>query len=540
MATPSTELRAFGPLEILDGALLVVRRGGGERALRAWAAAVPLLLTAAAVYYLERVEGVRSLRPLFALLLVLGFWLRSYALSRVAHGYALAIRPSLPVVAPLPRAVDVVGTASVVALGLIVWLWPLAAMALLSPLAVAAVLPFLALRGAVAPSWLARASCARERGLHAFGQAFDDTAGMRGAFLIVEMLALFGAIGLFGNLYALLSFVLLLGHSMLGLDVAFVSSFLSPDNAFVLLLLSALVLVLLEPLRAAISAQAFVDARSRRDGADLHAAVDAAIAQSGERKRRNADSLPPGAAALILVGCALGAGMAASAAAQTGAAETVDAPESRPRESAADAHAREQIAEILARKEFREFAERDDHFLSDLIERLLTALAELGSEAERDTESTPVRLPALSPWVLMALAVIALCLIAVYAAAGRRTAAPPARRAAAPEQLPAASGPMSLIDEAALLAARGDMRGALRALYVATLLMLDRKQLIEYETWKTNGQYIRAMPQGEARRLFAAFTRVFDRTWYGHEPASAHDYEQCRALAERLGAEVGT
>jgi hypothetical protein len=327
---------------------------------------------------------------------------------------------------------------------------------------------------------------------------------------------------------------------MLGLDVAFVSSFLSPDNAFVLLLLSALVLVLLEPLRAGISAQAFVDARSRRDGADLHAAVDAAIAQSSERKRRNADSLPPGAAALILVACALALGTPASVQAQTAAPPTVDAPESGPLESAADAHAREEIAEILARKEFREFAERDDRFLSDLIEKLLNALAELGSSAERDTESTPVRLPALSPWVLMALAVVGLCLIAVYAAAGRRAAALPARRTAAEVQLPTTSGPMSLLDEAALLAARGDMRGALRALYVATLLMLDRRQLIEYETWKTNGQYIRAMPRGEARRLFAAFTHIFDRKWYGHEPASAQDYEQCRALAERLGAEVGT
>lgn len=541
MPTPSTELRAFGPLEILDGALLAVRRGGGERVLRAWAAALPLLITALAVYYLERVEGVRTLRPVFALLLVLGFWLRAYVLSRVARGYALAIRPTLPVVEPMPRAVDVVNTASVVGLGVVVWLWPLTAMALLSPLAVAAMLPFLALRGAVAPSWLARASCARERGPSAFGQAFDDTAGMRGAFLIVEMLTLFGAIGLFGNLYALLSFALLLGHSMLGIDVAFVSSFMSPDNTFVLLSLSGLVLVLIEPLRAALSAQAFVDARSRRDGADLHAAVDAAIAQSAERKRRSEGSLPPGAAALIFLACALGLLATSPLAAQPAARPpTVDAPEPEPHESVADAYAREQIAEIMARKEFREFAERDDRFLGELFEKLLQALAELGGDAERDAEASPVQLPELSPWVVMALAVIALCLIAVYAVQGRRPLSGGPRRAAAQPELPVTAGPLSLLDEAALLAARGDMRGALRALYVATLLMLDRKRLIEYETWKTNGQYIRAMPRGEARQLFAAFTRIFDRKWYGHEPATAHDYQQCRTLAERLGAEVGS
>lgn len=541
MATPSTELRAVGPLEILDGALLALRRGGGRRLLRAWAAGAPLALCVLAIYYLERVEGVRSLRAAFALLLVLAFWLRAFGLSRVARGYALAIRPSLPVASELPPAIDAICTASVVALGLSTWLWPLAAMALLSPLAVAAVLPFLALRGAVAPSWLARASCARERGAAGFGQAFDDTAGMRGAFLIVELLALFGAIGLFANLYALLSFGLLLGHSLLGLDVAFVSSFMSPDNTWVLLLLSALALVLLEPLRAAISAQAFVDARSRRDGADLHAAVDAAIAQSSERPRKR-ESLPPGAAALVLLACTLGA--AAPLHAQEAAPPpkpTVDAIEPAEGESPADDHAREQIAEILARQEFREFAERDDQFLSDLLEKLFKALSELGGEADQGADAPSVRLPDLSPWVLMALAVIALCLIAVYATSGsRRRAVPAARKTVAETQLPVAAGPISLLDEAAQLAARGDMRGALRALYVANLLMLDRKQLIEFESWKTNGMYIRAMPQGEVRLLFAAFTRIFDHKWYGHEPATPADYQECRRLAERIGSVVGT
>ena len=539
MATPSTELRASGPLEILDGALLAVRRGGGSRLLRAWGAGAPLALCVLAIYYLERVEGVRSLRPAFSLLLVLAFWLRAFGLSRVARGYALAIRPSLPVAAELPPAVDVLCSASVVGLGLWAWLWPLAAMALLSPLAVAGLLPFLALRGAVAPSWLARASCARERGLRAFGQAFDDTAGMRGAFLIVELLALFGAIGLFGNLFALLSFGLLLGHSMLGLDVAFVSSFMSPDNVWVLLLLSALALVLLEPLRAAISAQAFVDARSRRDGADLHAAVDAVIAQSSER-HRNRESSPPGAAALVLLACAAAVGAPVHAQEDARAAPTVDAVEHDPDENPADAHARGQIAEILSRQEFREFADRDDRFLSELIEKLFQALADLGADAGGDADAPAVRLPELSPWVLMGLAALALCLVALYVTSGRRRVVPPpARKTAAETQLPAA-GPISLLDEAAQLAARGDMRGALRALYVANLLMLDRKQLIEFESWKTNGMYIRAMPQGEVRQLFAAFTRIFDYTWYGHEPATVEDYQECRRLAERIGSVVGT
>ena len=78
----------------------------------------------------------------------------------------------------------------------------------------------------------------------------------------------------------------------------------------------------------------------------------------------------------------------------------------------------------------------------------------------------------------------------------------------------------------------------LRALYLATLASLDRGRLIEFEPSKTNWQYIRAMPRGEARKLFADFTVIFDRKWYGHEPANADDYAACRRLAEQIGTVV--
>ena len=196
------------PLELLDGAWLAVRRAALLRCCARWRAGAPLALLVLALYYFERVEGVRSLRPLFALLLVLGY---GVARAAAVRGGARATRSRSGRACPCRcrrRARSTCcSTAGVAGVGLWVWLWPLALLALLSPWAVAAVLPLLALRGAVAPSWLARARCARERGLAAFGQALDDTSGMRGAFLIVELLALFGMIGLFANLYALVSFV---------------------------------------------------------------------------------------------------------------------------------------------------------------------------------------------------------------------------------------------------------------------------------------------------------------------------------------------
>ncbi|MGD8863289.1 MAG: DUF4129 domain-containing protein [Myxococcales bacterium] len=522
-------LRAQGPLEMLDGALSAVRHGGGAQWSRAVLAGLPLYLLALGIFYLERVEGVRSLRPLFAAAAAGAFLYRGVALSRVSRAYALAIRPTLPVAVERPRAVDLATTAAVVTLGLWVWLWPLAALGMLSPYAIAGLWPFLSLRGGVAPSWLSRAACAPERGLRAFGQAFDDTGGMRGVFVVAELLVLLGTLALFSNLYALLSLGLLVAHSMLGLDVAFVATFLSSDNAFSLLGVAGATLLCFEPLRAALSAQAFVDARSRRDGADLHAAVDAAIASSQPRRTALASS-PPSAAALVFV--LLGGLLAANVArAEPVAARSAAAAEAR-RLQQQDAMVRQEVEEILAGDEFREFARSENRSLADLLERFFRWLREQGI-GEGQSQEPPAELPRLSPWVLMALAVIGTLLMVVYVTSRKRAERAPLPRSRG-EGIDVVTDrePASHLDDAAALAERGDFRGALRALYVATLVTLDRRGMIEFDPAKTNWHYLRAMPRGDTRKAFATFTRVFDHKWYGHEPAGPEDYRRCRRMAD--------
>jgi hypothetical protein len=210
-------------------------------------------------------------------------------------------------------------------------------------------------------------------------------------------------------------------------------------------------------------------------------------------------------------------------------------------ESQADLQVRGRVEEILGRREFREFAERDTGWLGDLFERFAQWLKSLALQAEDEKEDESelpsIGLPALSPWILMVIAVLALALIALYAGTRTRASARASPANAERAQLLAAE-PLTLIDDAAAHAARGDMRAALRALYLATLASLDRGRLIEFEPSKTNWQYIRAMPRGEARKLFADFTVIFDRKWYGHEPANADDYAACRRLAEQIGSAV--
>ncbi len=517
---------------MLDGALLAVRRGGGAAFVRGLLAGTPIALLALGIYYLERIEGIRTLRPLFALALTVAYLARCVSLSSLARTYALELRPTLPINVERAHPASVVTTSGVVGLGLWMWLWLLVGMAVLSPLAVIFVWPLLSVRGGVAPSWLARSACEPERGWAAFGQAFDDTAGMRGVFSVVELLTLIGAVGAFANLYAFCSVGLLLAHSMVGLDVALVSTFLSLDNTLVPLFVASLTLVLMEPLRAAISAQAFVDARSRRDGADLHAAIDRVI-ESSTSRTRGLDMRPPTVAALVLI--ATTSALHPTPALAEPDAPSADAPPTEARSG--DAEVRQHVDEILARHEFREFADQDNKALRDLFERFFRWLEEI-FESEEDTATRePSGMPAIPPWVLIALALLGLLLIASYAYSKRRIVQHTGATSRQQTQAILAQEPTSFLDEATRLAQGGDPRAALRALYVATLVTLDRARLIEFDPTRTNWQYLRGMPRGEVRDAFAAFTRLFDHKWYGHEPTTMEDYERGRALADRVCAE---
>ena len=509
------ELRTHGPLYMLDDALAALRAGGARLALRAVLGAAPLALCVLALDYFEQVEGVSTLRAPLCFAIVLAFLGRSVALSRVSRAYALLLRPSLPVVEPAPRAVQVASTAGLVGFGLLVWLALLLPFALAAPLALLALWPFTSLRGAVAPSWLARASCAPEHGRAAFGQAFDDTAGMRGVFAIVELMVQLGSLALLGNLFALVAALLSLGHSMFGLDVSFVSAFASPDNPWTLLVLGCVTLLFFEPLRAAVSAQAFVEARTRRDGADLHEAVDAAIASGGGRDRARSRGLEVAVALLLtLASCALPTRLHAQ-------------PDAQPDDTAV----RARVAGILARDEFREHQASEDA-LSRWFARLGAWLETLElDERERKAPASDRGLSgSATAWAGIALIAVALAALAWHMRAQRGLSLS-ALGDLGLDGVGSRPGPNAA--GAAMSAAHDDARAALRQLYLATLVALDRAGRLELDPTKTNGQHLHALPSGPSRHALAELTQLFDRSWYGRTPTTQGDLARGRALAAR-------
>jgi hypothetical protein len=542
-------LRPPGPAEILDRALFLLRSGPVSRVGLGLTASIPLATVCLALYYLEVIEGVRTLRAPFALLLAAGFVFRASVLSRLARVFVQELRPGLPMPAPDPNGQALAklwATSAVAGLGVWAWLWPLFWLAQFSPFAILALVPLLALRGGLAPSWLARMRCAAESGLRAFGLAMDDAAGARASLVFVELMLLAGMFGLFLNVFALTALLLLLSHSILGLDVAFVSAFLSTDNEFVAYGLLALCIALFDPLRAAVSACVFADARGRKDGADLHAAVDALLAAT--RQDPNAALRPPranvtavGAIILCIASALAGEALAepphALPATPTPSAASNDL-EQAAAQSSEDFEVRVAVERILKRREFDEFEPKGARTLETWIRGLLDKLFAQNPDEAEESHALRVQLPEISPWVVMGV-VCGLLLLAVgYVTWEARGHLQQPAEPVSPSQPPRMSerpAPI-LLSEARTLAGSGDFAGALRALYAATLAALDRARLIQFDPARTNGFYLRTMPSSATRDLFATFTRMFDRKWYGREACSRAEYEQGLELAEQICA----
>jgi hypothetical protein len=90
------------------------------------------------------------------------------------------------------------------------------------------------------------------------------------------------------------------------------------------------------------------------------------------------------------------------------------------------------------------------------------------------------------------------------------------------------------------MAARGDFRGALRAIYLAVLSALHRRGAIEYDPTRSNWDYVRAFRGGlEELPSFRDLTRRFDFAWYGRLGADAMGYDAAKELAGPLVAKGG-
>jgi hypothetical protein len=525
-------------VDLLDRALWIVRRGGWSLLGPAWAAGAVVATVVLGVYYLEIIEGVRGVRPALAVALVLAWCLRARVLSAAARR---AVMTAWPAASLVPEPASVLGAmraAILVGVGLWFWLWVPGVASFIGAGATVAVLPLLALRGAVAPSWLARIGCAPQGGWSAFRSAVGDMAGIRTQGLLMEALVLFGLLLLYGNLFVLGGLVASIGRSFAGVDVTAVSAFLSADNDFAWLAMGALTLVMAEPLRAAMSAVLYLESRFRQDGLDLEASVDAAVAASAPATALEPRSTSVSAAAGFLsFGTLALHPLTAQADARGGGSAPVGSPvgDAGDRDDAV----RTVVDRILAQPEYQEVEGARSTSVQELLRRFFDWVTSLfDQDVFKGSSSDPLNLRLPSGELLLAGAAVLLMLLLVYAGVQRfRDRRGPTHGsesngdgAGDPRERP----PASHLDEAGRLAEAGRHREALRALYLATLVAFDRRGLIAFDPARTNWHYLRQLPPGPLRDGFGSFTRLFDHKWYGEEPTSRQDFERGRELATGL------
>jgi hypothetical protein len=202
-------------------------------------------------------------------------------------------------------------------------------------------------------------------------------------------------------------------------------------------------------------------------------------------------------------------------------------------DEAAGAH----VDEILGRPEFQEFADHRGEGLRHLIERLSEWLLRPRDTPQIDAPNlSALALP--GAWFFLAMGALLLVVVGAYIWITRKKEQDEVAKADTSVALdPRDRAPAAFLDDAARLADLGDLREALRALYLATLVALDRRRLIAFDPHRTNWQYLRQMPRGDARESFGQLTRSFDYKWYGHEATTRDDYERCRVLARKIVSE---
>lgn len=195
----------------------------------------------------------------------------------------------------------------------------------------------------------------------------------------------------------------------------------------------------------------------------------------------------------------------------------------------ADQESRAKIREILNRREYREREEsRLSAFIKKIYKKVTDFLAELrdafarllgkifGSAAEGSMISK----------VVVVMAIAAFLFLIVYIA---RQVKPRRRRGrkrtVLGEEVEAEATPGDLFEAAMAASRAGDLRAAVRKLYISLLYELSERNLVEIEESATNREYLARLSHFETLvPPLRHMTDRFDFAWYGLFPTSQEEF----------------
>lgn len=143
-----------------------------------------------------------------------------------------------------------------------------------------------------------------------------------------------------------------------------------------------------------------------------------------------------------------------------------------------------------------------------------------------------------NPWTLLALAaIVAVVLLLLWLRRRERRA----RRAKQEPEFRERTA-AQWRDHAATLAARGDYRAAVRALYLGTITALDERGLVPFDPALTDREYLRAAQaqHGWLLEPLRPFVRLVEQIIYANAPCGVSEYARARELADGVMARVGS
>lgn len=174
------------------------------------------------------------------------------------------------------------------------------------------------------------------------------------------------------------------------------------------------------------------------------------------------------------------------------------------------------LARILAQSKYgAETQPPDSTWLADLIRRFL--------EWFRDVSGS-VDVPDLSLYWVIGLSIVLVALLVGIGLLLRRSVVRERAGLATPMPTEAATADEAL-GRADALAAAGDLRQAVRQLYLATLLALDEQGALRFDRALTNQEVLlRLRSRPELARVLASVIDVFDSVWYGEHSLTAETF----------------
>jgi hypothetical protein len=217
-------------------------------------------------------------------------------------------------------------------------------------------------------------------------------------------------------------------------------------------------------------------------------------------------------------------------------------------------HVKAEIHSILSTKEFRSALRPSP--LAALQERMVAIILDILNRIAEwwpDINLAPNRLDSALEWFVAILAYILMAagitgVLYVLVQAGRRILGPSAGgRAAKAERSALSEAGVRTPDQALRLAAErarnGEFQGAFRAAYLAILLWMDARRLVEYAPSRTNWEYVRAAAGSSLPSVhepLRTLTGDFDRKVYGGEACGRADYEKALSIYQSIASESDT